>query len=148
MSAIMKILEWTPEYSVNIPEIDREHEVWFETVNRLHEAMLVGKGVEHLAAILAESTQSAFAHFAHEEQLMAAAGYAESAAHVEQHDEMRRMCREFGERFARGETTMTIELTLYLSDAITKHVLAFDCPMGEYLRTVSHRPEDSRSLEQ
>jgi hemerythrin len=129
-----KILEWSPDYSVPVPEIDREHQNWFDIVNRLHEAMLAGRGAGHLRAIFAESTQFALDHLAHEEQLMAAAHYPALQEHVEQHDELRRRCRAFGERFDGGETTMTIEMMLYLSETIKQHIMTFDRPMGDYLR--------------
>jgi hemerythrin-like metal-binding protein len=84
MSAIpVKILEWTPEYSVHVPEIDREHQTWFSVTNRLHEAMLAGEGTRILATLLAEITQYTLHHFANEEKLMAAVQYAGLRAHVQ-----------------------------------------------------------------
>jgi hemerythrin len=44
MPTAVNILEWTPEYTVRVPEIDREHQVLFGVVNGLYEAMLNGKG--------------------------------------------------------------------------------------------------------
>jgi hemerythrin-like metal-binding protein len=66
-----KIVEWTPEYAVDAAEIDREHQGWFEAVNRLHRAMLEGKGAEVLGVLLTAATQYTSVHFAHEERLMA-----------------------------------------------------------------------------
>jgi len=132
-----KILEWTPEYALRLAGIDREHQAWFDIVNRLHGAMLAGRGKEFLLATFAQYSRHALHHFAHEEKLMAAANYPGFREHVERHDELRTAARAFGERFERGETTMTIELTLYLSKAIKDQIVAFDLPMGEYLR--AHR---------
>ena len=112
MSAIpVKILEWTPEYSVHVPEIDREHQTWFSVTNRLHEAMLAGEGTRILATLLAEMTQYTLYHFANEEKLMATVQYAGLRAHVRQHDDLRRRANAFGERFERGEATITIGRT-------------------------------------
>jgi hemerythrin len=131
----VKILEWTPEYAVQVAEIDREHQVWFDVVNRLHAAMLAGKGVEILGVLLAETTRYTSDHFAHEEQLMAAVDYPELRAHVQQHDGLRRQAREFRKRFERGEVTMTIELTLFLSAWIKQHTMTTDRQLGRYLST-------------
>jgi hemerythrin len=138
MSAIpVKILEWTPEYSVHVPEIDREHQTWFSVTNRLHEAMLAGEGTRILATLLAEMTQYTLHHFANEEKLMAAVQYAGLRAHVRQHDDdLRRRAKAFGERFERGEAAITIELTLFLSEWIKQHTLTTDRQLGD---AIMHR---------
>ena len=134
MSAVqVKVVEWTPEYSVHVPALDREHKLLFGFINRLHEAMLVGKGVETLGTILAEMTQYAFYHFAHEEELMAATHYPGLEAHVQQHDALRRRAAAIAERFESGEATLTIELTLFLSGWIKQHTTTTDRRLGEYL---------------
>ena len=102
----VKILEWNPEYSVQVDEIDREHRVWFDIVNRLHEAMLAGKGAEFLDTLLAEAAEYTLTHFAHEEELMAAVGYPELRAHVQQHEALRRQAEAFRTRFERGEVSV------------------------------------------
>ena len=51
---------------MHVEEIDREHQTWFGAVNRIHEAMLAGKGKDTLGTLLAEMTQYTFDHFAHE----------------------------------------------------------------------------------
>jgi hemerythrin-like metal-binding protein len=129
----VKILEWNPQYSVYVVTIDQEHQMWFDLVNSLHQAMLVGKGSEILATLLAQMTHYTLYHFAHEEELMAAAEYPLMQAHVQQHDELRETARRFVERFERGEIAMTIELTLFLSQWIRQHTMTTDRQMGEYL---------------
>jgi hemerythrin len=139
MSAVpVKLLVWTPEYAVHGGEMDREHETWFEIVNRLHEAMLVGKGVEHLQTVFEEAAKFGFDHFVHEEELMAAAHYPGLREHVQRHDELRAIAREWVRRFERGEFTMTIELSLVLAEGIKDHILAADRSFGEFL-TAAHR---------
>ena len=43
-TAAVTLLEWTPEFAVHVPEIDRDHQFQFGLANRLHEAMLAGQG--------------------------------------------------------------------------------------------------------
>jgi hemerythrin len=69
-AAPSQILEWTSEYSVHVPEIDRDHQFQFGLVNRLHEAMLAGRGAETLGTLLAELTKFTMSHFANEEKIM------------------------------------------------------------------------------
>ena len=132
--APVKILEWTPDYSVHVSEIDREHQTLFSVINRLHEAMLGGEGKSILATLLSELTQYTLHHLTNEERAMAAIEYPRLRAHALEHDELRRGIRAFGERLARGEATITIELTLFLSEWIKRHVLTTDLELGDAIR--------------
>ena len=131
----LKFLEWTPEYAVHVAEIDRQHRVWFDLVNRLHEAMLAGNGREVLGGLLGETTKYTLHHFAAEENLMAAARYPALQTHVKQHDALRERTNVFVGRFERGESTMTIEFTLFLSEWVRQHTTSADRRLGEYLNT-------------
>jgi hemerythrin-like metal-binding protein len=130
----VKILEWTPEYAVHVAEIDREHKILFNIVNRLHEAMLNGKGTDVLGKLLEEIMQYTIYHFANEETLMATALYPELHAHVGQHEDLRRKVLAMRERFECGEATMTIELTLFITGWLRNHVMGTDRRLGEYIQ--------------
>ena len=135
MSVIpVKILEWSPEFAVHVPKIDREHETWFGIVNRLHESMLAGAGAELLETGFAQTMQFAFDHFAHEEALMARVRYPHLQAHVRQHDELRRQAGLFAERFKRGEATMTIEMMLFLAASLKQQIMTADLSLAGYLQ--------------
>jgi len=133
-TAAEPILEWTPEFAVHVPEIDRDHQFEFGLVNRLHEAMLAGQGTEILGTILAELTKFTRNHFANEEKMMAATRYPEMLAHVQQHDQIRRRVTEVEARFERGETAITIELMLFLSDWLRNHTMVTDRRLGDYIQ--------------
>lgn len=131
----VKLLEWSAEYSVHVIEIDREHEKLFGIVNRLHAAMLAGRGNKILASLLTEITQYTFYHFTHEEQVMASVRYAGRERHVQEHDSLRQAAGAFVGRFERGEEALTIELTLFLSAWLRQHVMTSDLQLGEYINT-------------
>ena len=133
-TAAVTILEWTPECAVHVPEIDRDHQFQFGLANRLHEAMLAGQGAEILGPLLAELTKFTRDHFAREEKIMVAMRYPEMPAHVQQHDQIRRRVTEVEARFERGETAITIELMLFLSDWIRNHTMVTDSRLGDYIQ--------------
>jgi hemerythrin-like metal-binding protein len=133
-AAPSQILEWTSEYSVHVPEIDRDHQFQFGLVNRLHEAMLAGRGAETLGTLLAELTKFTMSHFANEEKIMTDMRYPEMLAHVQQHDQIRRKVTEVEARFERGETAITIELMLFLSDWLRNHTMVIDRRLGDYIQ--------------
>jgi hemerythrin len=133
-TAAVTLLEWTPEFAVHVPEIDREHQFLFGIVNHLHEAMLAGQGAETLGTFLAELAKYTIYHFANEEKTMVAAHYPEMLAHVEQHEGLRRRVSEVKVRFERGEIALTIELMLFLSDWLRNHVTVTDRRLGNYIQ--------------
>jgi hemerythrin-like metal-binding protein len=130
----MKILQWTPEYTVHVAEIDSEHQILFGLINRLHEAMLAGRGTESLGALLADLTNYTISHFANEEKLMADVHYPEMLPHIQLHEGLRRRVREVGARFDRGETAITIELMLFLSNWLGNHVKVADSRLGDFVQ--------------
>ena len=129
-----KILEWTPEYTVHVPEIDREHQLLFGLVSRLHEAMLAGQGTKILGTFFAELMKFTRSHFASEEKIMASMRYPEMLAHIQQHDQIRRRMAEVEARFERGETAITIELMLVISDWLRNHTMVTDRRLGDYIQ--------------
>ncbi len=137
----MKLLEWSEKYSVNWGEADKDHQIWFDLVNRLHHEMLVGKGVELLRTLSKELMQHTIDHFAVEEQFMRSVGFPGLRVHVQQHDEHRRAARAFMERFERGETTISIELMHLLTEAVPQHIMTFDRQFGEYLSSRNSNPK-------
>lgn len=130
----VKIIEWAPEYSVHVEEIDREHQKWFDMLNRLHAAMLEGRGQEQLRVLMADMTWYALEHIAHEEALMASTHYPDYRTHVRQHEALRSRSQEFAERVERGETTVTIEVTVFLTAWIKQHILTSDLRLAEHLQ--------------
>lgn len=133
----IKLLQWAADLSVNSEQFDQEHQLWFDLVNRLHQAMLMGKGVELLRTLAHELMDHTLAHFAHEEQLMVKVNYPGFAAHAQMHQELRRVGAEFMQRFERGEITMTIELMNFLARAVPQHIAIVDRALGEYLHTTA-----------
>ena len=131
----VQIANWSPEYLVHNVEIDRQNQIFFNLAKRLHEAMLLGKGKEIIGTILAQMKTHASDYRTYEESLMEAVHYPEFQAHVQQHEELERKTRLLFERFERGETTMTIELALFLSSWIEQHIMTDDRQLAEYLST-------------
>jgi hemerythrin-like metal-binding protein len=128
----VKILQWTPEYSVHDAVIDREHQFLFDVINRLHEAMLAGQGRDALRTLLADVMQYTDYHFIHEEKLMAEARYPQLPAHIQMHKELTRQVSAIAERFEQGENTISIEFVIFLSNWLTHHVMVDDRRFGEY----------------
>jgi len=130
----IKILQWTPELALHDAVVDQEHQALFDTINRLHAAMLVGHGRDALRPLLADVMRYTDYHFRHEEKLMAGGHYPQLPAHIQMHKELQRQVTAIAERFEQGENTITIEFVIFLSQWLTNHVMVEDRKFGEYVQ--------------
>jgi hemerythrin len=128
-----QISKLSPDYIDHNAEIDRQHQIPFNLLKRLHDAMLLGRGKEILGVILSQAKAHASEHRAYEEKLMADTRYPDYREHIQQHEELQRKTSPFFERFERGETTMTIELSLFISSWTEQHIKTTDRRLLEYL---------------
>jgi len=110
------MIRWTQAQAVGVPVIDEEHRQLFALAERLHQAMVAGRGKEILGNLLAELAEYTSRHFAHEEELMTRINDAHRWELRQEHENLRSRVRTLRDRFARGEVTMTIELSLLLAD--------------------------------
>ena len=81
----MPIATWRDEYSVNVEEIDLQHQKLLELVNGLHTAVESRIDKEELRGQLIKLVEFTREHFATEERLMEAHGYPDSNQHHEEH---------------------------------------------------------------
>jgi hemerythrin-like metal-binding protein len=96
--------------------------------------MLAGRGAGILRTLLADFTLYAVSHFANEEKLMVVVHYPEMLKHIQKHEILRHRLREIEELYERGETAITIELMLFLSDWLKDHTKVADRRLGGYVQ--------------
>jgi hemerythrin len=66
----MAFMEWNNSFSVNVAEIDNQHKHLIDLINKLFEAMSVGKGSEVMGTVLKDLINYTVSHFAMEEKYM------------------------------------------------------------------------------
>lgn len=79
-------LQFTPDLSTAIPEIDGQHRELFTRVNGLLAALRTGSGREELVRTIRFLTDYVVFHFGSEETYMARNGYLNTSHHKAQHD--------------------------------------------------------------
>lgn len=131
------VFRWIPAYAVNVPQIDREHQILFGIVESLNEAMRAGEGRQRLESLLAETVKYSRQHFSHEEALMRAAGFPELDSHKREHAELSSLIQAFQSRFQNGETTITIQLMQFLIHWLERHTTTCDLRFAAYLSSRS-----------
>jgi hemerythrin len=131
---ISGMFEWKPEYSVQIPEIDTQHQRLFELAGQLNSAMAAGKGKAVLGQMLGRLIDYTKVHFATEEKFMRQYGYPETETHRTQHEKLTAQVLEFQTQFQRGETKLTISLMSFLRNWLTQHIAGSDQRYSAFIR--------------
>jgi hemerythrin len=129
----MASLSWNENYSVNIREIDEQHQKLLELVGNLHAAMLQGQGKQTLGKVLDGVVAYAANHFATEERLMKAYGYPEYDEHRTIHQKMTQKVLDIQKHYHQGKVNITLETMKFLEDWVAKHIMGTDKKYSPYL---------------
>jgi hemerythrin-like metal-binding protein len=132
----MAFIDWKPEYSVGHAEIDQQHRKLVEIINSLHEAMKAGGKPEDMMRIMNELVNYTRYHFAHEEQLMQKAGYADLASHQRVHRAMVEQVEKLRQEAGSSRAGFSIKLMGFLKNWLTDHILGTDQKYAPALKAV------------
>lgn len=122
----MALIQWTDSLSVQVAEIDGQHQKLVRMINELNDAMRQGKGKEMLGPIVSGLIGYARTHFSTEEQYFERFGYPDADSHRKEHAEFTRKVTEFKAGFDAGKFGLSIEIINFLSDWLQKHIMGVD----------------------
>lgn len=125
--------EWDAKYSVDIGEIDREHQQLFAIFGELYQAMQDGHGQEVIGPVLARVSDYTRYHFAHEERLFDEHRYADHAAHRAEHAKLAELTGSLVHRQQDGRRDVTIATLKFLSGWLNEHILGCDRKFAAFL---------------
>ena len=128
----MALLEWNESLSVNVSEIDREHQLLVGMINELNDAMRWGRGKEVLGSILNGLISYAGSHFRTEENYFDEFGYPQADAHKKEHSDFVAKVSEFRTGFENGKLGVTIEVLFFLSGWLRNHIEGSDKKYGPF----------------
>ena len=129
----MKYFQWTEELSVNIEEIDNQHQQLVSLMNNLSVAIHMGKGDNVLGEILTKLSEYATIHFATEERLMKIHGYPDLANHKKEHHALKNHVLELNSRLNAGQLLPAVTVSNFLKDWIVNHFQQTDMKFGPFL---------------
>jgi hemerythrin len=127
----MAFMNWSPSLEVGHPTIDEQHKSLLDAVNRLHDAMKLGKGKDELGGLLHFLADYTVTHFNAEENLMKAGAYPGYSAHKVIHDDLLRQVKDLVQKFDAGQAVMTIKVMDFLSDWLLQHIRVEDAKMAK-----------------
>lgn len=122
----MAFVEWRPEFSVGVLEIDAQHQRLLDIINQLHDAMKMGSKPAMLAQVVNELVGYTRYHFAYEEKLMEAANYRELEEHRRKHRAMVAQVEGFRDLETSGQATVSLKLMAFLKEWLSRHILETD----------------------
>ncbi len=130
-------IHWTPDLSLNLPEIDRQHQELFRRVDQLVEAMRLGQGKAQIRGVLAFLRSYVVEHLALEESIMEQNRYPELEAHRAEHRTfVQNLERLEVEHTATGATTaLVLAVNRSVVDWLRAHVLKSDRALGVFLNS-------------
>ena len=128
----MPFIEWDEKFSVNVKEIDDQHKGLFQIINDLNDAVSAGKAQDSIEATVHKMIEYAKVHFRTEEKYMIKYNYKDYAEHKVEHDKFSLKVLEMNSRLKAEVYVMSSEITRFLKDWLTNHILVTDKKYGPY----------------
>jgi hemerythrin len=133
MALLERTFRWTEKYSVNIAVLDRQHQVLFDTVNELKEALTSGQGSAVVDEVLKQLFEYSLTHFAAEELLMTEHAFPGLETHRAVHQRFARTIERLREDYKAGKTGVPVKIMLFLQSWLQEHLLRSDKAYSAYL---------------
>jgi hemerythrin len=129
----MSVFVWEDKYSLDIEDLDRQHQKLFALFNELYDAMQQGHGNEVIDKVINRVVDYTAYHFAFEEKLLHQCGYVEEAAHRAEHGKLAEQAKELAQKLRSGRADVTMATLKFLGDWLTRHILVSDKKFAPFL---------------
>ncbi len=130
----MALIEWQPRFSVSIPAIDEQHKKLISLINKLHDAMLAGKGSEVQKQILDELIGYTQNHFDSEEAFLRSVQFPGFPEHRLNHEKLTREVILFRKNLEKGNAILSIDLMEFLRNWLQNHILSEDLQYAAWVK--------------
>jgi len=131
----MPIVAWCDEYSVNVKEIDVQHQKLLELVNDLHSAVEACLDKNSLQNLLVELVDFTHIHFSYEEQLMKKHDYPELVKHHKEHRILLRHMSDLVAAVSSGQYPTFYSDYDVSTDWALLHISEHDKSLGAFLNS-------------
>ena len=128
-----KLISWRDDFALGVAEVDHEHRQLIDVMNQLYQEMLLPNDEGDVSGFLAELEMHISAHFALEERLMQAHGYAEYADHKQDHERLLNQIRDLMDEYEDGVWVDMKAFSSALADWFSSHFSTFDARLHRQL---------------
>lgn len=129
----MDIMKWDDSMSVKISSIDYQHKQLIGHINTFYEYISKGMAKEKMLELIKVLKEYTLFHFSHEERLMKQYNFDGYQAHKNEHEEFVKKVLDFEDRYKNGKMLLTVEITRFLKDWVTNHIMGTDHKYSEFL---------------
>ena len=131
----MPILVWSDDFSVNVAEIDEQHQKLLEHVNKLHAGVEAQIDKQDLHQLLVELYDYTAFHFASEEKLMNQHGMKNVKKHHKEHKLLLKHLNRICNAISDGKRPAFYSQYDVSNDWFLAHIMDFDKRMGDFLNS-------------
>ncbi len=128
-----KLMQWSEQLSVGIQEIDEQHKVLIDLLNKLHNAILHHHGADTCGQIMDELCEYTKIHFSVEESILRILDYPSYENHKEHHEKLLSQVRELRHKMETEDHSISFELLHFLKKWLTIHIMEEDTAYTEHL---------------
>ncbi len=129
----MAFIEWDDSFSIDIDEIDQQHQRLFGMINELADALHREPDKNVLRRIANELISYIDIHFTHEETYFNEFGYTEARQHKKEHAYFVQRVLEFMDGFEQGDLAISTDMVQFLSDWLVTHIKGSDKKYAPFL---------------
>jgi hemerythrin len=127
----MAFILWDDTYSVNVREIDMQHQKLIGMINQFYE--YVGKDSGTAFRDLLESlVDYTHYHFSTEEKYFEKFAYPDAVNHTQMHKLFTEKVLDVRSRLSRGQCVVSLEITTFLKDWLIHHIKEMDKAYSEH----------------
>lgn len=125
------IVDWNDKYSLGLAEIDEQHKMLFDLINKLWVLTIKPGSAKEMEQVLNALEQYTIAHFTAEETLMRMVDYPDFEQHKGSHKAFVNKVAEEKRKLAE-KGTIGLEILHFLRDWLVNHILSEDKTYAAY----------------
>ncbi|MEW8506403.1 MAG: bacteriohemerythrin [Candidatus Thiodiazotropha sp.] len=129
----MPIVTWSDEFSINVKELDEQHQKMLDIVNKLHQAVEECREQEILYRLLTELYQHTQLHFSTEDELMKKYNFPGFEQHRHEHRVLLQHLGNLVEGVSNGKNPTFRSDYDVSSDWVLIHIFKSDKDLGLFL---------------
>jgi hemerythrin len=123
---------WNESYSVNIDELDQQHQKLFEMFRKYRHA--ISSNSMPIMQIVSEMKRYALLHFATEEKIMFEKGYDRISEHKLKHLEYQETFKQYEEKLFMGRAILPSDIIDFIQNWLIKHIHEEDKGYAEFYK--------------
>lgn len=128
----MEKIIWDKTYSVNVVEIDQQHQQLLTMINELSNAVETNTDKDFLGKTVSELVTYAYTHFKTEEKYFEQFGYPDEEEHIKEHTIFVNKVSDFIDEWAEDKSFLSVEILEFINEWLKKHIKGTDKQYAQF----------------